>query len=436
MSGGTMKVCFINPPLVFHGGFHLVPLGLAYVAAAVRDCGHDVSLVDAQLHSREHIIQSASRADVVGITSMSNNFLGTAALAEDIKRVNPEAIMVMGGPHVTFTDSQVLKEYPGIDIIVRHEGEYTMRELLQSLDKNDLSHVKGITFKQKDTIIRNEARPFIQDLDALPFPARDLLETDKYYTGGGMPRIISGRGCPHSCIFCSASSMWGHTVRLRSPHNVVDELEHLISKYHVKTFGFDDDTFTMVPQHATKICEEIIERGIDVRWGCNARVDTLTPELLKIMKKAGCFSLFIGIESGNQKTLDLMNKKITLKQIRDAITLAKKYSIEVLLTGILGFPHETYKDVQNTIDFMFSLDGDRYLFNFLMVYPGTKLEKYQKELGVYPVDNMWEKVEKASFQIPVVETEHLTVQQLSQLYVQTNIKLDQLFKRRSFKSTI
>ena len=131
-----MKVCLVNPPLVFHGGFHLVPLGLAYVAAAVRDCGHDVSLVDAQLHSREYIIQSASRADVVGITSMSNNFLGTAALAEAIKRVNPEAIMVMGGPHVTFTDSQVLKEYPGIDVIVRHEGEYTMRELLQSLDKS------------------------------------------------------------------------------------------------------------------------------------------------------------------------------------------------------------------------------------------------------------------------------------------------------------
>ena len=424
-----MKVCLVNPPRLTEGGFYLAPLGLAYLAAVVRNDSHDVSIFDSQFQSRETILHSVTHADVVGITCMTCNFGRAAKLAEDIKRSNPDTVVIMGGPHVTFRDQDALKN-PSIDIVVRHEGEYTMVEVLHALETGDLSSVQGITYRKKGTVKRNEERPFITDLDALPFPARDLLKTKKYYTGGGMPRIISGRGCPHKCIFCAASSMWGHTVRLRSPGNVVDELEHIIETYKVGMVGFDDDTFTIVPDHTIGICEEIRERGLDIKWGCNVRVDTINEDMIKTMKKAGCFSFFVGVESGNQKTLDLMNKKITLQQIRRAVDLAKEYSMEVILTGILGFPNETYRDVQNTIDFMISLDGDRYLFNFLMIYPGTELEERQKELGLTPVDNVWEKAEQTPFQIPAVETEHLRISDLSRLYVQTNLKLDRLYKSK------
>lgn len=424
-----MKVCLVNPPWLARGSFYLAPLGLAYLAAVVRDDGHDVSILDSQFQSRETILHSVTHADVVGITCMTCNVGGAARLAEDIKRSNPDTVIVMGGPHVTFRDTDALKN-PCIDIVVRHEGEYTMVEVLRALGTGDLSDVRGITYRKNGAIKRNEERPFIADLDTLPFPARDLLKTEKYYTGGGMPRIISGRGCPHKCIFCAASSMWGRTVRLRSPGNVVDELEHIIETYKIGMVGFDDDTFTIAPHHTIGICEEIRERGLDIKWGCNVRVDTINGDMIKIMKKAGCFSFFVGVESGNQKTLDLMNKKITLQQIRRAVNLAKEHSMEIILTGILGFPNETYEDVQKTIDFMISLDGDRYLFNFLMIYPGTELERRQKELGLNPVDNVWEKVEKAPFQIPTVETEHLRISDLSRLYVQTNLKLDQLYKNK------
>lgn len=407
----------------------MAPLGLAYLAAVVRDHGHDVSILDSQLQSEESILHSVTHADVVGITCMSFNFPRAVKLAEQIKTVTPDIPIVMGGPHVTFRDTDVLHNR-AIDIVVRHEGEHTIIEVLRALERSDLADVRGITYRENSTIKRNAERPFIKNLDVLPFPARDLLKTEEYYKGRGMPRIISGRGCPYTCIFCAASSMWGHTVRLRSPENVVDELEHIIETYKVEVFGFDDDTFTIVPDHTIGICEEIIKRGLDIKWGCNVRVDTLNEDTIKTMKKAGCYSIFVGVESGNQKTLDLMNKKITLSQIQKAVELAKKHSLKVILTGILGFPNETYKDVQKTIDFMVSLGGDRYLLNFLMIYPGTELEKSQKELGLNPVDDLWEKVEKTPFQIPVVETEHLNIGDLSRLYVQANLKIDRLLRSR------
>jgi radical SAM superfamily enzyme YgiQ (UPF0313 family) len=419
----------VNPPLIAKGDFHFAPLGLAYIAAVLRDHGHEVSLFDAQLQSEKSIVSSVRNADVVGITSMSCNFGGAATLAAQIKSVAPDTTIIMGGPHVTFKDAETLAT-PYIDIVVRHEGEYTMVEVLRALERGDLSDVEGITYKEDGNIKKNGERSFIQNLDALPFPARDLLKTEEYYKGRGMPRIISGRGCPYACIFCAASSMWGRTVRLRSPENVVDELEHIMTHYNIEKFGFDDDTFTIVPDHTVGICNEILERGLDIAWGCNVRVDTLNEDMITLMKKAGCFSFFVGVESGNQKTLDLMDKRITLSQIQKAVVLAKKHSMKVILTGILGFPHETYRDVQKTIDFMISLNGDRYLFNFLMIYPGTELENRQKELGLNPVDNLWEKVEKTPFQIPVVETEHLTVSDLSRLYVQVNMNLHRLFGKK------
>ena len=421
-----MKVYLVNPPLATHEGLHFMPLGLAYVAAALRKEGVDVLMSDSQFQEKEQILRSASNADVVGITCMSCTSPGALRLAHDIKKTNPTAPIIMGGPHVTFTDTEILHQHPYIDIIVRHEGEHTMVEVVRALGTKTLSDVKGITYRESGRIKYNPERPFIQNLDSLPFPARDLLNAEQYYTGNSMPRIISGRGCPHMCIFCSASSMWGRHVRLRSPENVVDEIEQVKETYKISLFGFDDDTFTIVPDHAVGICEEIVKRGLDIQWGCNVRVDTLTEDLLQIMKKAGCFSFFVGVESGNQKTLDFMNKKITLQQIRKAVDLAKKHSIKTVLSCILGFPNETYADVQKTIDFMISLEGDRYLFNFLMVYPGTELERRQKELKLNPIDNVWEKVEKTPFQIPAVETEHLSIKELSRLYFQAVSKVRQL----------
>lgn len=418
-----MKVCLVNPPLVTRRGLQYTPLGLSYIAA-VLEKDYDILVADAQFQPRKDIIQLAKNADVVGITSMSCNFPGAVALSRDIKNSNPTATLVMGGTHVTFTDKKVLQQNPHIDIIVRHEGELTMLELLHALEADEISHVKGITYRKKGKIKKNPERQFITNLDNLPFPARDLWRADDYYKEGTLPQVISARGCPHACIFCSTSSMWGHTIRLRSPGNVVDEIEYVVEKYSIDEISFADDTFTIVRDHAVGICKEMIKRGLNVKWGCNVRADTLNEDLLQIMKKAGLSSLFVGVESGNQETLNFMKKKTTIPQIRKTVLLAKKYSIKVALSCILGYPNETYVDVQRTIDFMISLKGDSYLFNFLLLFPGTELYERQKELKIRRiVENPWEKIEKTPFAIPTIETENLSLNELCQLYLEARSRL-------------
>lgn len=425
-----MKLCLVNPPLATEGA-HYVPLGLAYLAALLRESGHEVSVADAQYQSEADVLSKATSADVVGITCISHNFPRAAALASAIKKINPAAQVVMGGPHVTFTDTAVLQQQCA-DIIVRHEGEQTLLELLYTLEREgDLSLVSGITYRGEEGIKRTPERPFIQDLDTVPFPARDLFQREKYYTEESVVQILSGRGCSYQCVFCSCASMWGHRVRLRSPQNVVDEIENVIGTYSIRRFGFVDDTFTIVGNHTHGICEEILTRGLDIEWACNVRVDTLTEDLVQLMKRAGCARFFMGVESGNQKTLDFVKKKTTITQIEKAVKIARKYSIEVVISCILGFPNETYTDTERTIDFAISLEGDRYFFNFLLLYPGTELYEHQKELKIkYAVDNPWERVEKTPFPIPTVETEHLNIYELSRLYLRAKAKLECLERER------
>lgn len=417
-----MKILLVNPPFATEGARH-TPLGLAYIAAVLREHGYEVSVADFQIEP--DTLHLVANADVVGITSISHSFPAAVTLAQQIKETNPDATVIMGGPHVTFTDTQML-QYPFVDIVVRHEGEYTMVEVLHALGTGDLSGVKGITYKKDGAIKRNPERPFIRDLDTLPFPARDLFRVERYYEEGSVPQVLSGRGCPYKCMFCAASTLWGHTVRLRSPDKVVDEIEHVLNQYTINRFGFYDDTFTIFPKNTVNICEEICKRGLDIQWACNVRVDTLTEDLVRTMKKAGCTRLFMGIESGNQKTLDFMHKRITLQHIRKAVKLGKKHSLEVVLSCILGFPNETYTDVQKTIDFMLSLNGDKYVFNFLLVFPGTELYERRKELKINYVDNPWERVGKTPFPIPTVETEYLSVYDVSQLYLEAKAKLEML----------
>ncbi|MCD6362658.1 MAG: radical SAM protein [Synergistetes bacterium] len=364
------------------------PLGISYLAAYIREAGHEVKLIDGfeEGLSRNELIERIKRfsPDVVGISTLTANLYRGYQMAKVIKEVNDKIKILMGGPHVSFIPEESLKECPYVDVIVRGEGEITLLELLQELEKKEpnLKNVKGITWREKNgKIISNPPRAPIEDLDTLPFPAYDLLPMDRYKVNKKIitGTMITSRGCPFGCIFCSSSKLMGKRWRGRSPENVVEEMELLVKKYGVNEIEFLDDTFTFDKERAIKIANLIRRRDLEIAWGCSSRVDTLDDELARELKKGGCYRIYMGIESGSQKTLRLINKGITTEKAERAVSIAKAHGLEVIGSFIIGVPGETKEDILSTIRFAKKLGIDYAQFTLLTPYPGTPIYRYALE---------------------------------------------------------
>ncbi|MEM2046098.1 MAG: radical SAM protein, partial [Candidatus Bathyarchaeia archaeon] len=326
-----MRVTLINPPYPKGSPESVfIPLGISYLAAILERSGHEVYVMDCQALrlSPDDIGDKLLelKPQIVGVTASTLTYWPAIEIVRNAKKMLPGCITVMGGPHVTVMDEDTLKQNPEVDIIVRREGEYTMLELLNKLSKGgDLSNVYGITFRRGDKIFRSPERPFIQNLDELPFPAFDHLPLKNYRVFGKnyMP-IITSRGCPFQCTFCMASKMCGKKFRARSPKNVVDELEVLITRYGADAITFYDDTFTFDMERVIKICHEMKRRDILPPWDCRTRVDMITDKLLTEMRTANCQLIHFGVESGNPEILRAMKKGTTVEQNERAIKMAKK----------------------------------------------------------------------------------------------------------------
>ena len=377
-----MRICLITPPynsaVKSVTGFSSPPLGLAYLASVLRE-KHEVKIVDSNI--LEYNMNDVRRElkkfnpDAVGITSVTPSIPQAYEVARIAKEINENCKVVMGGPHVTFLPEQTLKECKDIDIIVKGEGEVTVKELAESLEKGkSLKRVKGITFRKREKILNNEPRPFIQNIDEIPFPSRDLLPVEKYQSNGKRyTTMITSRGCPFGCSFCSSSRLFGGYWRGRSPQNVLEELRIVYEDYKTKHIEFLDDTFTLDNKRAERICDGILKEKWDISWGASSRVDTITKKLAEKMKRAGCWILFLGIESGCQRILNMMGKRITVEQIKKAVKAIKKAKIKILGSFILGFPGETIRSISRTIKFAKSLDIDYAEFSILTPYPGTPI---------------------------------------------------------------
>ena len=377
-----MKICLITPPynsaVKSVTGFSSPPLGLAYLASVLRE-EHEVKIVDSNI--LEYTMDDVRRElkkfnpDVVGITSVTPSIPQAYEVARIAKEINENCKVVMGGPHVTFLPEQTLKECEDIDIIVKGEGELTIKELVEFLEKGkSLKRVKGIAFRRGEMILNNEPRPFIRNIDEIPFPSRDLLPVEKYQLNGKRyTTMITSRGCPFRCSFCSSSRLFGGYWRGRSPQNVLDELRIIYEDYEIKHIEFLDDTFTLDNKRAERICDGILKEKLDISWGASSRVDTITKKLAERMKRAGCWIIFLGIESGCQRILNMMGKRITIEQIKRAVKIIKKAGIKILGSFILGFPGETIRSIRQTIKFAKSLDIDYAEFSILTPYPGTPL---------------------------------------------------------------
>ena len=390
-----MNVALINPPAPHIEassvlGITVPPLGLAYLAAVLERGGHSVRIIDAQalgilLPQIKREIER-DQPDIVGVTSTTPTMREALAIVEATKEACPGAITVVGGPHVTFLPAETLRECPQLDVVCVGEGERTMHELTQTIErKASLANVRGIVYRSGDHIVKTPPQPLIDDLDSLPFPARHLLPMDRYTILGKkslIGHIMTSRGCPFNCTFCASSLLFGKRFRGRSPKNVVDEIEQVVSKYNPGSIEFSDDEFTLDRKRAEDICEEIKRRGLGILWACSSRVDTVSRELLRKMRAAGCFLIYYGVESGSQRILNLVRKGTRIKRVIDAIKWTKEVGIETLASYIIGFPGETKEDIEKTITFAKRLSTDYAQFSLATPYPGTELYDSAKEKGL------------------------------------------------------
>lgn len=396
-----MKVLLVNPshwtgdkkPL---GYFSLssIPLGLGYIAAMLELNGVsstilDMNILDMKTEELEKKVANIN-PDIVGITSMTCNYSNAVKVAKVVKVWNPETFVVIGGVHATFVHTEILKTVPEIDAVVRYEGEITMSELVDVVDKGTkLNEIKGITFRKGDKLVSTPHREKIENLDDLPYPAYHVLEPplEKYIHIHGVRNcpVITTRGCPFECIFCSTAAFHGRKYRTRKISKIVDELEYVKERYKITHISFVDDNFTMKKDRVFELCREMKNRNLSLKWGCSARVDQVSEGLLKAMKDVGCEDLFFGIESASQDVLNLIKKGFSVQQAKDSVKMAEKLGIKTHCSFIIGLPGESVESLNKMIEFIEETKpSGRVLPNVLEVLPGTELFAKRKEYSKRP----------------------------------------------------
>jgi len=414
-----MKVALINPPYPPSAHSHppFIPLGIAYLGAVAEKAGHEVAVIDCQAekltYQTFHKRIAQTPADIIGVTATTLLYKSAMQIISIAKEVQPDAVTVLGGSHGTFWDEVALNDFPSLDIVVRREGEQTFVELLDKLQtRKSLDSVLGITFRREEKIIRTPDRPFLEDLDSLPFPAHDLLPLENLkHAGKILFPLITSRGCVYWCDFCSTVRMFGKGYRWRSPKNVVDEMQLVHDKYGVDQVTFYDDAFTVNRDRVIKICEELRTRNLDMAWDCGTRVDMVDREMLKTMREAGCFAVWLGVESGSETILGAMNKRIKLDQTRLAFKAANKAGLMTIANTVIGFPGETEQTAHETIRFIKELNPDSVGFYVATPYPGTPMYEQVKQSGWLRVTD-FDKYDTAN---PTFETPWLSMDKLEKI---------------------
>jgi anaerobic magnesium-protoporphyrin IX monomethyl ester cyclase len=414
-----MKITLVNPPYPqsVHSHPPFIPLGIAYLGAVAENAGHEVTVIDCQAEKltlktfRDRIAQTPS--DIIGVTATTLLYKSSMQLITIAKQIQPQAITALGGSHGTFWDENALNEYPNLDIVVRKEGEQTFIELLNKLQtKTSLDNVAGITFRKGGKTVRTPDRPFLQDLDALPFPAHHLLPLESLkHMGKILFPLITSRGCVYWCDFCSTVRMFGRGYRMRSPKNVVDEMQLVHDKYGVDQVTFYDDAFTVDRNRVMKICEELHTRKLDMTWDCGTRVDMVDREMLKTMHNAGCIAVWLGVESGSEAILGAMNKRIKLDQTRQAYKTAHDVGLMTIANVVLGFPGETEQTARETIRFVKELNPDDVGFYVATPYPGTPMYEQVKKNGWLRITD-FDKYDTAG---PTFETPWLSMEKITKI---------------------
>jgi len=402
------KIVFVNPPppkgeneLWESAGPKTPPLGLLNLAAITRESGYETSILDAEAlgldvdTAVEKILNSSP--NYVGITATTIFIKNAQKIAEKIKQKNKDIKILIGGAHLTALPEKTM-ENSSFDIGVIGEGEITLIDLLSALDNNEeLDEIRGLIFIKDNHIIKTEPRPLIHDLDILPMPAWDLLpEIKKHYRAYAQSAdkfpsfsVITSRGCIGQCIFCDRA-IFGNQCRAHSAEYVFKMMQTLNENYGIKNIIFEDDLFTIFRERINKLSELIKKNNLEISWSVCSRVDTVNPEILKEMKQAGCWQILYGIESGSQRVLDFIKKKITLEQVTKAIKLTKEAGLHAKGFFILGHPTETKESIEQTLNFIKKSQLDDFSVSFFTPFPGSEIYTAIHAYG--EVDEDWDKM--------------------------------------------
>lgn len=356
------------------------------------------------------------RPAVVGITSTTPTYPNAVKIAKLLKAWDKNVVTVVGGVHVTCLPEEALKEN-AFDYIAIGEGEQIMLEMADALirGKNNPNEVKGIAFKDSSgKNIFNDSAEKVENLDSFPYPARELLDMEKYFKKGS---IIASRGCPYSCTYCACPVITGKQHRVRSIGHVLDEIEFVKNKYNINYFDFHDDTFNLNKKRVLEFCNEIKNRNMNFKWGCFCRATNFSYNIAKAMKESGCEVIQFGVESGNQYILDSIRKKATLEEIEQAVISAKKAGVSKISCGfIIGHSSDTEATVNDTIQFgekLAKLGANRLAISILTPYPGTDEFLHMEENGIKLLTVDWEQF---IFSRVVIETKNITSEKLKELY--------------------
>ena len=426
-----MKVLFVIPTNIGRYVKPTVPhAGIAYLAGVLLRAGHSVEIHDMRVYPNEEDLIKKVREykpEMIGLTTASRGYMITYRVIGLLKNSFPEIVVLIGGSHASTIKEKILEETKA-DFAIIMEGEET---ILEVVNRVPLKEIRGLIWRDKGRIIKNPERPPNQNLDEMPFPAYEKFELDKFLENR-LP-IVSSRGCPAQCNFCSVQLVMGRVWRARSAENVVSELEYWY-KRGFKTFEFTDDNFSFDLERAEKICDLIVEKGLEIKFelGNGIRADRITERLAKKLKRAGCCFIAFGLESGNRAVLKKIKKGIIPETAERAVEMAKDAGIPVQVNFIVGCAGETWESFMDSYNLAKKLNPDQLRFFNMIPYPGSEMFEWVKQNGtfLYPPEEYLNDISYWK-EDPVFETPEFSKEERIKAYkVGEGVVMELFFKRQ------
>ncbi len=392
----------------------LPPTDLMYLASIAESCGYEAKIKDySQGGDFIKDLREFNPDYIVANIATPTFQTDMAALKQAKEILKSVCIIVKGAPFITY-NTNAIYENPFLDYVIIGEAEFTLRDILNGLPDEE---ILGICYRANFQAEKNEKRPFIEDLDLLPFPARHLVDNSIYRRpdNGKVQAVIKvARGCPYHCFFCLATPVSGAKVRLRSAENIIAEIRECVEKYNIRNFVFWSDIFNFDRDWTLNLCKKIIESGLKITWSSNTRADTMDDEMASLMYKSGCRLVSIGVESGSQRMLNNIGKRITLDDIRNTVKILKKNKIKIYNYFVIGLPWETEETVEETIKFAIELDSNFISFYTATPLPGTKFFAYAMVNKLVEGNMDF----RSAYYQPVVKSRELSKERIFELHKQ------------------